>query len=107
MRVLRRPALPTMGALFLVLLGATAACSSSDPANPSGPSGSGAAATSSTTSGDGGGGLTMTECQGLVGEGYAVGQIAENWSLLDGSGAPVSLHDYCGQVIYFEDGAEW
>lgn len=46
-------------------------------------------------------------CDGLVGEGFAVGQIAENWVLQDQSGAPVNLHDYCGQVIYIELGAEW
>lgn len=39
--------------------------------------------------------------------GFAVGEIAENWTLLDRSGEEVSLYDYCGKIIVFEDGAEW
>ncbi len=46
-------------------------------------------------------------CGAIEGEGFAVGQIAEDWTLMDASGSPVALHDYCGQVIYLELGAEW
>ena len=49
----------------------------------------------------------MGECDGIVGEGFAEGQIAENWTLNDADGNPVNLHDYCGKVIYFESGSEW
>lgn len=55
----------------------------------------------------GSGGTTSSACSNIKGEGYAVGQIAENWTLKDRNGANVNLHDYCGQVIYIEDGAEW
>lgn len=46
-------------------------------------------------------------CGAIAGEGFAVGQIAQDWTLMDASGSPVQLHDYCGQVIYLELGAEW
>jgi hypothetical protein len=46
-------------------------------------------------------------CDGLVGEGFAVDQIAENWTMTDGDGQPVNLHDYCGKVIFLEIGSEW
>ena len=46
-------------------------------------------------------------CAGLVGEGFAVDQIAADWTLLDGNGQPVSLHDYCGSVVFIEIGSEW
>ncbi len=41
------------------------------------------------------------------GEGYVEGQIAENWTLKNGGGVEVSLHDYYGKVIFFEAGSEW
>jgi hypothetical protein len=41
------------------------------------------------------------------GEGYTVGQIAENWTLRNQEGDEVSLHDYYGKVIFFEDGSQW
>ena len=52
-------------------------------------------------------GLVAANCDGIVGEGFEVGQIAANWTSLDGNGNPVSLYDYCGKVILYENGAEW
>jgi hypothetical protein len=46
-------------------------------------------------------------CADVVGEGYAAGQIAEDWSLPDGTGNLVHLYGFCGKVIYYEGGAEW
>ena len=48
-----------------------------------------------------------TACEGLVGEGYGLGQIAKNWSATDRDGNTVSLYDSCGKVIFYENGAEW
>ncbi len=47
------------------------------------------------------------DCEGLVGEGFGLGQIAENWSATDRDGNTVSLYDSCGKVIFYENGAEW
>ncbi len=41
------------------------------------------------------------------GEGYGVDQIAADWTLKDGDGNDVNLHDYYGKVIFFEAGSEW
>ena len=46
-------------------------------------------------------------CDGVTGEGFAVGQVADSWSLTDGDGNPMELGSLCGNVIYYEGCAEW
>ena len=69
--------------------------------------GGGATSGGGGSPGGGGSGGQSSACANLKGEGHAVNQIAENWTLKDRNGADVSLYDYCGNVIFIEDGAEW
>ena len=46
-------------------------------------------------------------CQEIMGEGYAVGDIAANWSLPNALGEMIELHDMCGKVIFYEEGSMW
>ena len=71
----------------------------------SGPPGS--SSSPGTMTGPGGSSGVADGCDGLVGEGFAVGDIAENWTLQDGNGNDVNLHDYCGKVVFLEIGSEW
>ena len=80
------------------------ACSSdSDGSSPVKPIDSGQGISDSKSAAD----AFEADCTGIVGEGYAVGQIAQNWTSLDGAGNQVQLYDYCGKVIFYENGAEW
>jgi len=47
------------------------------------------------------------QCENIQGEGDQVGQIAANWTLEDNLGNMVSLHDFCGKVLFFEEGSMW
>ncbi len=86
----------------MVLIGLSPGCTS-DSATDAGQQASGDAADSPSPDGAG----VPAACDDIVGEGYALGQIAENWTSLDRDGNPVSLHDSCGKVILYENGAEW
>ena len=88
--------------LSLVLLGLGSGCTS-DAASDAGP---GQGTDDGATAGSDGGDVSV-ECDNLVGEGFAVGPIAENWTSLDADGNPVELYDSCGKVIFYENGAEW
>jgi hypothetical protein len=46
-------------------------------------------------------------CQGATGKGFAVGNIARNWALPDRTLQTVELFDFCGKVIFFEEGSQW
>lgn len=116
-----------LGAVVAVVFG----CTSSGPQGPAvsstgmvgGPSASSEAVSSGLMADSSGGVGSVTSsstnastsssatgavgCGDIQGEGFAVGQISSNWTLLDASGAPVELYDYCGQVIYLESGSEW
>ena len=46
-------------------------------------------------------------CADLSGEGYGMGDVSMNWTLTDIDGKPVSLHDYCGRVVFIEDTTAW
>ena len=46
-------------------------------------------------------------CQGASGEGFAVGNVARNWALPDRTLQAVELFDFCGKVIFFEEGSQW
>lgn len=48
-----------------------------------------------------------TDCAAIMAQGDALGQVASSWTLTNERGQPVSLHDYCGKVIFLEAGAEW
>jgi hypothetical protein len=73
-------------------------------------------ASGTSTAPDDDGGTTTTTgtntdppaaCGTIVGEGYTVGQVAENWSLPSNLGAMVELMGYCGKVIFYEEGSIW
>ncbi len=86
--------------------GSGGATGSGGSSGSSGSTASGGASSGGATGTGGGAGATGA-CANIQAEGHKVGQIAENWTLKDRNGANVNLHDYCGQVIYIEDGAEW
>jgi hypothetical protein len=46
-------------------------------------------------------------CDGAEGQGFALGQVARNWALTDHTGERVELFDFCGKVIFFEEGSQW
>ena len=46
-------------------------------------------------------------CVDIQGEGYGLGQVSMDWTLQDIEGREVSLHDYCGRVVYIEDTTAW
>jgi hypothetical protein len=50
---------------------------------------------------------TPSACGAIFGEGFTVGDIAENWSLPNHVGAIIKLHDFCGKVIFYEEGSMW
>ena len=58
--------------------------------------------TSDNGPGDGNTSPTATPQQG-----YASGNLAQDWMLLDGAGNQVNLWDFAGRVIFFEEGSEW
>ena len=89
--------------LSLVVIGLSACGSDTNPpAIDSGGGGGGSGVDSSTADG-----ATSGNCDGIIGEGFEVGQIADNWTSLDRDGNPVSLYEHCGKVILYENGAEW
>jgi hypothetical protein len=90
--------------------GDSSGTSGSQAAGTSGAGQGGGSSGPTTTTGSGAsgsGGAQSGACEGLVGEGWAEGQIAENWSLPDVDGQMVELYDFCGKVVYFEEGAGW
>ncbi|HHH28398.1 MAG TPA: hypothetical protein ENK57_08645 [Polyangiaceae bacterium] len=100
-----------IAATFLGLIGCG---SSEDPAGgPGGPSGTGGS--SGTTSGSGAGTGTGTPSGSTgsgnpscpAGEGYALNQISEDWSLPDHLGGMVNLHQFCGKPVYLEISSMW
>ncbi len=46
-------------------------------------------------------------CADLVPTGNALGEVAEDWTLMDADGNPHTLHEECGKVIYLKMGARW
>lgn len=44
------------------------------------------------------------DCNALVSNGIEVGNVAPNFTLLDGHGNPVRLHDYCNHVVFLLSG---
>ena len=49
------------------------------------------------------GGWHIDACRDdIVSEGDDIGQVARNWSAEDQYGEMVSLHDFCGRVVYIE-----
>lgn len=50
--------------------------------------------------------LTTAACENSA-AGREVGDLAEDFMLLDQSGEPVRLSDYCGKVVYLALGAMW
>ena len=69
--------------------------------------GSGTSTSGSSTSGAGGSGNAPACDPPPQGEGHAMGQIAENWSLPDHLGQMIELFGFCGKVIFFEEGSMW
>jgi len=96
--------------------------SESTAGNVDGGSGSGAnGATGGAAAGTGGsgvGGASATDtgtdtgssaacAAGLQVDGHAIGDIAENWSLPNNLLQMVQLHDFCGKVVFYEEGSQW
>ena len=46
-------------------------------------------------------------CDGPQGQGFAVGEVARNWALQNHAGERVELFDFCGRVIFLEEGSQW
>jgi len=54
------------------------------------------------------GGWAMGACRNdLEGEGNAVGQIAQNFGLMDQFGETVHLHDFCDKIVFVTFAAFW
>lgn len=89
-------------ALVALLCGCGSNDPISDPKGSTNTNDDGTTATDDTTT------TTQPEiCGTIVGEGYTIGQIAENWSLPDHLGAMFDLMDVCGKVIFYEEGSMW
>ncbi len=86
----------------MILIGLSQGCTS-DAATDAGQQASDDATGSPGSDGD----VVPAACDDIVGEGNALGQIAENWTSLGRDGNPVNLYDHCGKVIFYENGAEW
>ena len=53
-------------------------------------------------------GWPMDDCRGsIVSTGNSVGQVAENFELMDRDGNMVRLHDFCNQTVLLVSGAFW
>ena len=92
---------------FLMACGSTA-----EPALIEGDDAQGGASSANASEAGGGGAAGVDDepasaCAEMMGEGYAVGDIAENWSLPNAVGEMIELHDLCGKVIFYEEGSMW
>ena len=116
---------------FVAALALLAGCSGEDPNGSEGGGGDDTTSTS-TSSGNGsttGSGMTTTgsgettttgsgettsgttsggsACADLMGEGFTVGDIAEDWELPNEAAQMIALYDSCGKVIFYEEGSMW
>jgi len=92
------------GFALAALLGMQACTTSVDADDPDGAAPS---ASDDAAPGSADGASVTNECDELGGGSFAEGDLASDWTLIDGAGNNVSLHDSCGKVIFFEAGAEW
>ena len=95
-----------MHRLFALAAVALAGCSSPGPSHETSAS-TGVVSSSTSTGSTSTGSSSSGGCENLQGEGYAMGQVAENWSLPDHIGAMIALYDFCGKVIFYEEGSMW
>ena len=95
------------------MLGLVGCGSNDDPAG--GPGGTGGSTTTTSGSGAGTGTGTGTPSGSTgsgnpscaAGEGYALNQITDDWSLPDHLGGMVNLHQFCGKPVYLEISSMW
>ena len=46
-------------------------------------------------------------CGSNFGTGFRVGEVAQNWALQTDAGTRAELYDFCGKVVFFEEGSQW
>ncbi|MFP6686962.1 MAG: hypothetical protein VB934_19730 [Polyangiaceae bacterium] len=97
-------------AAFLSTMAMLVGCGSADePAHFDDAGGSGGSSSGEANAVGAGGddAGNKSACQEIMGEGYAAGDIAANWSLPNALGEMIELHDMCGKVIFYEEGSMW
>jgi hypothetical protein len=103
----------TAAAMTSTLALVTACGSSDEPqlfdtaADASTTTSAGASTAGGGADGAGGDDGGSSACGEIKGEGFALGDVAENWTLPNALGQMIALHNMCGKVIFYEEGSLW